>query len=336
MADTRTNGGSGTGAGSLTGRWLVTGAGGMLGRDLVAVLGAGADRRVTAATRAALDLTDPAALRAAVAGHDLVVNAAAWTDVDGAESQEAAATAVNGTGVENLARACAETGALLLHVSTDYVFAGDADRPYPEDAPTAPISAYGRGKLLGEQAVTRLLPRTGYLVRTGWLYGAHGRNFVATILRVAADREHLDVVNDQQGQPTWSYALAQRLVELGEAARDGRAPAGIYHGTATGRTTWYDLAREVFARTGLDPDRIRPTSSDRFVRAARRPSYSVLAHDRWAAAGLPPMAHWRQMLTEALCPAGQPAHGAPVDRRRPAVDPGLTAPHNARKSIAHF
>jgi dTDP-4-dehydrorhamnose reductase len=293
------------GAAERTGAWLVTGAGGMLGRDLVTVLGAGPGRRVTAAARAELDLTDAEAVTTAVAGHDVVVNAAAWTDVDGAEADEAAATAVNGTGVENLARACARTGARLLHVSTDYVFAGDATVPYPEDAPTDPINAYGRGKLVGERAVLTLLPETGYVVRTAWLYGAHGRNFVSTMLRLAADREHLDVVEDQHGQPTWSYALARRLVELGGAARADRAPAGVYHGTASGRTTWYGLAREAFALAGLDPGRIRPTSSDRYPRPARRPSFSVLGHDRWALAALAPLPDWRQMLAGALCPAGQ-------------------------------
>ena len=288
-------------------RWLVTGAGGMLGRDLVAVLTARPGRRVTAADRARLDLTDPAAVRAAVAGHHLVVNAAGWTDVDAAETREAAATAVNGDGVANLARACAESGARLLHVSTDYVFAGDATHPYPEDAPTAPINAYGRSKLAGELAVTRLLPDAGYLVRTAWLYGRHGPNFVATMLRLAAEREHLDVVDDQLGQPTWSYALAEHLVDLGEAAQHGRAPAGVYHGTATGQTSWYGLAREVFARAGLDPDRIRRTTSDRFPRPARRPGYSVLGHAGWARAGLPPMADWRSLLAEALRPPAPPA-----------------------------
>ncbi|MEQ4303489.1 dTDP-4-dehydrorhamnose reductase [Plantactinospora sp. B6F1] len=276
----------------------------MLGRDLVAVLSARHQGRVTAATRAEVDLTDPAAVRAAVAGHRIVVNAAAWTDVDGAERQEAAATAVNGTGVANLAAACAEAGARLLHVSTDYVFAGDAESPYPEDAPTAPVNAYGRSKLAGELAVTRLLPRTGYLVRTAWLYGAHGSNFVTTMLRLAGVRPHLDVVNDQLGQPTWSYALAERLADLGAAAERGTAPAGVYHGTASGHTTWYDLAREVFARTGLDPERIRPTGSDRFPRPARRPGYSVLGHAGWSRAGLVPMVHWRVMLADALRPDG--------------------------------
>jgi dTDP-4-dehydrorhamnose reductase len=278
--------------------WLVTGAAGMLGRDLVEVLTIGG-AQVTAATRADLDITDQAAVDAAVAGHDVVVNAAAWTDVDGAERDEAAATAVNGSGARNVAAACAVSGAVLLQVSTDYVFAGDADTPYAEDAPTAPINAYGRSKLVGEQAVLQLLPAAGYVVRSAWLYGAHGPNFVATMLRLAGERESLDVVDDQHGQPTWSRALAEQLLRLGEAARASEAPPGIYHGTASGVTTWYGLATAIFDGAGLDPDRIRRTTSDRFVRPARRPAYSVLGHDRWKAAGLVPLANWRDMLRSA-------------------------------------
>ncbi|MEV4631123.1 dTDP-4-dehydrorhamnose reductase [Micromonospora sp. NPDC049523] len=286
------------------GNWLVTGAGGMLGQDLVTVLGADPARRFTAATRAELDLTDPEAVRAAVTGHDVVINAAAWTDVDGAETREDEATAVNGAGVENLARACAQAGVRLLHVSTDYVFPGDASQPYQEDAPTAPINAYGRSKLVGERAVTRLLPETGYVVRTAWLYGTHGRNFVNTMLRLATEREQLTVVDDQLGQPTWSYALASRLVELGDAARAGAAPAGIYHGTASGQTTWFGLARAVFALSGLDPDRVRPTTSENYPLPAPRPAYSVLGHDRWRSAGLAPMPDWHEMLGGALADRG--------------------------------
>ncbi|SCE81598.1 dTDP-4-dehydrorhamnose reductase [Micromonospora matsumotoense] len=288
-------------------RVLVTGAGGMLGRDLLAVLAARSDLKVTAATRTDLDITDAEAVRAAVARHDVVLNAAAWTDVDGAERDEAAATAINGDGVAHLARACAGHGARLLHVSTDYVFAGDADTPYAEDAPTDPINAYGRSKLAGERAVARFLPETGYLVRTAWLYGAHGRNFVTTMIGLAATREHLDVVDDQQGQPTWSYALATRLVALADAALAGGAPAGIYHGTCTGRTTWYGLARAAFTLAGLDPDRVRPTTSDRFPRPATRPAYSVLGHDRWAEAGLPPLPDWRDALSDAFDSPTAPA-----------------------------
>ncbi|MFC4018003.1 dTDP-4-dehydrorhamnose reductase [Micromonospora sp. GCM10011542] len=281
-------------------RLLVTGAGGMLGRDLLAVLRPRDDLSVTATTRADLDIADPDAVRDVVAGHDLVINTAAWTDVDGAEAREQAATAVNGDAVANLASACAATGARMIHISTDYVFRGDATEPYPEDAPTCPVNAYGRSKLVGELAVTRLLPDAGYVVRTAWLYSAHGPNFVATMLRLAGERERLDVVNDQRGQPTWSYRLAEQLVALTGAALAGHAAPGVYHGTASGETTWYGLARAVFDLRGLDPDRIRPTTSDGYRRSAPRPAYSVLGHDRWRAANLRPLADWRSALAEAL------------------------------------
>ncbi|MDG6108922.1 dTDP-4-dehydrorhamnose reductase [Dactylosporangium aurantiacum] len=274
-------------------RYLVTGAGGMLGQDLLAALDG---RAVTALKRADLDVTDAPAVAEAVAGHDVVLNAAAWTDVDGAETAYEAALAVNGTGVAVLASACHATGARLVHVSTDYVFDGAGTSPYPEDAPTAPLNAYGRSKLAGEQAVLATLPTTGYVVRTAWLYGAAGRNFVKTMLRLAATRDFVDVVDDQAGQPTWSRDLARRLVELADAD----APAGVYHGTASGQTTWHGLAQAVFTIAGLDPARVRRTTSAAYRTPAARPSYSVLGHDRWAAAGMAPLRDWHTMLTAAL------------------------------------
>ncbi|WP_249938418.1 dTDP-4-dehydrorhamnose reductase [Streptomyces mirabilis] len=287
--------------------WLVTGARGLLGQDVLAELAADPDAAVTGLGRDQLDITDPTAVRAAVTGHGVVVNCGAWTDVDGAERAEAAATAVNGAGVRHLARACADSGALLLHISTDYVFPGDARRPYPEDAPTGPVNAYGRSKLAGERAVAELLPGTGYIVRTAWLYGAHGPNFVATMLELAARRETLDVVADQHGQPTWSRALARQLAALGRAALAGRAPAGIYHGTAAGHTTWCGLARETFRLSGLDPERVRPVDSDKFPRPAARPAFGVLGHGNWLRAGLAPLPRWDDQLTAAL---KAPAFGA--------------------------
>ncbi|WP_432973307.1 dTDP-4-dehydrorhamnose reductase [Dactylosporangium sp. CA-233914] len=286
-------------------RYLVTGAGGQLGHDLRAVLTA-AGRDVTAATRAELDVTDPAKVRDLVEGHDVVLNAAAWTDVDGAEADEAGATAVNGTAVAALAAACAAAGARMVHVSTDYVFAGDASEPYTEDAPTAPINAYGRSKLAGERAVLETLPGTGYVVRTAWLYGAHGGNFVRTMLRLARERDFVEVVDDQVGQPTWSRDLAERLVALADAG----APAGVYHGTASGQTSWHGLAQAVFAAAGHDPARVRRTTSAAYVRPAKRPSYSVLGHGRWAAAGLEPMRPWHAMLTAALADPAFAVHTA--------------------------
>ncbi|MEU5506216.1 dTDP-4-dehydrorhamnose reductase [Streptomyces fungicidicus] len=281
--------------------WLVTGAGGMLGQDVLARL-AEAGERATALDRAALDLTDAAAVRRALERHRpaVVVNCAAWTAVDDAETREAEALAVNGDGPARLADACARTGAVLLHVSTDYVFAGDATAPYAEDAPTAPRSAYGRTKLAGERAVLNTLPDRGYVVRTAWLYGTGGANFVRTMIRLEGQREKLDVVDDQRGQPTWSADLAGLLLALGRGALAGTAPPGVYHGTSSGETTWYGLTREIFRLLGADPDRVHPTTSEAFVRPAPRPAYSVLGHDRFAAAGVAPLRDWRAALAEAF------------------------------------
>ncbi|MCP2336860.1 dTDP-4-dehydrorhamnose reductase [Actinomadura rupiterrae] len=267
---------------------LVTGADGMLGTDLAARLPG-----AVALDRASLDLTDADAVREAVAVHrpDAVVNCAAWTAVDDAEAREDDALAINGTAVGHLAEACREAGARLVQLSTDYVFPGHG--PYGEDDPTGPINAYGRTKLAGEQAA--LAYERSYVVRTAWLYGAHGPNFVATMARLAAERDTVDVVDDQRGQPTWTGDLADRIVRL--VASD--APFGIYHGTNAGETTWFGLAREVFALLGHDPERVRPTTTDRFPRPARRPSNSVLGHKGWDRAGMEPMRDWREALHAA-------------------------------------
>lgn len=272
-------------------RYLVTGAGGMLGADLLDAL---AGRDVTALTRTDLDITDAVAVRAAVAGHDVVINAAAYTAVDAAEADEAAAFAVNAAGVGHLVSAAAETGARLVHLSTDYVFGGAADRPYAEDSSRAPLSAYGRSKAAGEEAALAYSPT--YLVRTAWLYGSRGPSFPATMLRLAAERDTVSVVDDQVGQPTWSHDLAEAIVRL----LDTEAPFGIYHGTNSGETTWYGFARAVFEEAGLDPDRVTATDSSAFVRPAPRPGYSVLGHDAWRRAGLEEMRPWREALTAAM------------------------------------
>ncbi|MFE9865826.1 dTDP-4-dehydrorhamnose reductase [Streptomyces sp. NPDC005506] len=281
--------------------WLVTGAAGMLGRDVLARL-AGESVTAVAANRVALDIADPALVHAALEFHRpaVVVNCAAWTAVDDAESQEEAALRVNGTGPEVLAAACREHGVVLLQVSTDYVFAGDAQKPYPEDATAGPRSAYGRTKLAGERAVLDTLPDTGFIVRTAWLYGAYGPNFVRTMIKLEGVKDALDVVDDQRGQPTWTADLADRLVRLGQAALAGAVPAGIYHGTSGGQTTWFGFTREIFRLLGADPARIRPTTSGAFVRPAPRPAFSVLGHDRWAAAGMEPIRDWRVALAEAF------------------------------------
>jgi dTDP-4-dehydrorhamnose reductase len=290
-------------------RWLVTGAGGMLGTEVVDLLrqatGPGADDDVRALTRAELDVTDAGSVRSAVRGADVVVNTAAWTDVDGAETAEAAAFAVNATAPALLARACAAAGARLVHVSTDYVFAGDAGTPYAEDALPAPRSAYGRTKAAGEWAVRAELPGGAYIVRTAWLYGEHGPNFVRTMLKLQSERDSLAVVDDQRGQPTWARDVAAQIVALVRAD----APVGTYHATASGETTWFGLTRAVLAGVGADPERVSPTTTDRFPRPAPRPAYSVLGHGAWQRAGLSPIRQWDEALTEALpaIAAAQPA-----------------------------
>jgi dTDP-4-dehydrorhamnose reductase len=278
-------------------RWLVTGAGGMLGLDLqVALALAGVpESDVTALARSDLDITDAAQVRDAVRGHDIVVNCAAYTAVDLAESHEAEAFAVNAVGAANVASACRLAGARLVHVSTDYVFGGDATEPYAEDEPQAPRSAYGRTKASGEWAVQAHCPQA-WIVRTAWLYGAGGGNFVKTMARLAGERETLTVVDDQRGQPTWTMDVADAILRL---VGDG-APFGVWHATSQGETTWHGFAREIFTQLGLDAGRVQPISSAQFPAAAPRPAYSVLGHEAWRMAGVAPLPHWRDSLARAL------------------------------------
>ncbi|HKX69549.1 MAG TPA: dTDP-4-dehydrorhamnose reductase [Intrasporangium sp.] len=267
-------------------RVLVTGATGMLAHDLVPALRT-AGHVVTAVGRGDLDVTDAGACTAAAAGHDLVVNCAAWTKVDDAETHEQEAFAVNAVGAANIARAAADAGARVVCISTDYVFDGQATMPYAAEHPPSPRSAYGRTKVAGEWAV-RALCVDSWVVRTAWLYGAGGPNFVSTMLRLAGECDTLDVVDDQQGQPTWTRDLADLIVRM--IAAD--APAGTYHGTSTGRTTWHGLARAVFEARGLDPERVRPTRTDAFPRPAARPAFSVLSHATLEEAGITPIRDW--------------------------------------------
>ncbi len=275
--------------------WLITGAGGQLGTDLCATL---ASDDVHPLRRGDLDISDAAAVAEVIASvqPDVIVNAAAYTLVDAAESDEDAAYRVNAAGPAVLAAALSGTPARLIHVSTDYVFAGDASRPYEVDDPTGPKSAYGRTKLAGEIAVRELLPEASYVVRAAWVYGATGGNFVKTMARLERSRETVDVVDDQRGSPTWSADLARALVELGRSA----APPGVYHGTNTGETTWFGLARAIFEELGADPGRVQPTTTDAFPRPAPRPAYSVLSDAAWKAAGLTPLPPWRDALHAAF------------------------------------
>jgi dTDP-4-dehydrorhamnose reductase len=275
-------------------RLLVTGAAGMLGTDLVA---AAAGHDVIALARADLDVTDPAAVAAAVDGArpDVVVNCAAWTDVDGAEADEAAATAVNGAGAGHVAQAAARAGAHVVHVSTDYVFDGAANEPYTEGAVAHPLSAYGRSKLAGELAVAQAAPDAHAIVRSSWLFGVHGRNFVDTMLRLAQERAEVTVVDDQVGCPTYTGHLATALLSVAD-----RRLRGVLHVAGRGACSWWELARATFTRAGVNCT-VRPGSTAELGRPAPRPAFSVLGSTRVDAPVLP---SWREGLDEHLAARG--------------------------------
>ena len=273
--------------------WLVTGAGGQVGHWVVALL-RDAGTPVVAPTHAELDITDPTAVDALIAEHrpEVVINAAAYTAVDAAEQDEAGADRVNHLGPRYLAEALARYGGRLVHVSTDYVFDGTANRPYEPDDPTGPRSAYGRTKLAGEQAVRAALPDRAHVVRTAWVYGGPNPNFVDTMRRLERERETVDVVADQIGCPTWAADLAAALVELGRAD----LPGGVLHYVNAGQASWYDLAREVFRLAGADPSRVHPVDTAAFPRPAPRPAWSVLSTKAWTAAGLTAPRPWQDAL----------------------------------------
>jgi dTDP-4-dehydrorhamnose reductase len=288
-------------------RWLITGSNGQLGTDLQLLLDADPDATVRAVDVADLDITNSVAVDAAVAefAPDVLVNAAAFTAVDAAEEAEQTAYLVNATGPAVLAAALARHGGRLIHVSTDYVFAGDGSRPYEVEDEPNPRSAYGRTKLAGERAVREVLPDSSYVVRTAWVYGATAANFVKTMTRLERERDTVSVVDDQRGSPTWSADLARALVELARSD----APAGTYHCTNSGDTTWFEFTRAIFAEVGADPSRVLPTTTDAFPRPAPRPAYSVLSPAAWVEAGLAPMPDWRDALRSAFAQYGPELRG---------------------------
>jgi dTDP-4-dehydrorhamnose reductase len=299
---------------------LVPGGRGQLGSDL-ATLGARLGT-VSAPGSAELDITSDGAVRAAVAHlagsaratgrRPVVVNAAAYTAVDAAETDEATAHLVNAHGPAVLARACAEAGVPMIHVSTDYVFDGDGDRPYEPADPTGPRSVYGHTKLAGEQAVLSGTDRS-WVVRTAWVYGSGGGNFVKTMAKLESQRDQLSVVDDQRGTPTWTADLAAGLLDLAAAIASDRGPGDrVLHRTGGGETTWFGLARAVFEELGADPERVRPCTTADFPRLAPRPAYSVLSDATWRAAGLVPSVPWREALATFFVEHGAALRGAPV------------------------
>ena len=277
---------------------LITGSNGQLGTELVSRYTDRPFDEVFAGDLPDLDITSEESVSQIFANiaPDLVINCAAWTAVDAAEEKEIAAYAVNAEGPAILAQNCARVGARMIHLSTDYVFAGDATEPYQENDHAAPVTAYGRTKLAGEKYVQEILPNNHVIIRTAWLYSPHGHNFVKTIIRAQAERETLSVVTDQIGQPTSASDLADQIVALA----DNYQGSGIFHGTNSGVTSWFEFARAIMEEIGEDPERILPTGSSSYVQLAPRPPYSVLGHQAWMSVGMQPMRDWREALHDAM------------------------------------
>jgi dTDP-4-dehydrorhamnose reductase len=270
-------------------RVLITGAGGMLGQDVSRAVQAAGDEPV-GLDRSRLDITDGGSVAAAVASArpGMVVNCAAWTDVDGAEDGYEAALAVNGPGAGQVAAAAAAAGAWMIHVSSDYVFDGRKLAAYVESDAVGPLSGYGRSKLAGELEVAAAAPESHTIVRSSWLFGAGGKCFPKTIRRLAAERDELNVVSDQIGCPTFTGHLAAALVELA-----GAPPLGLLHVAGAGRCSWFEFAREIVATAGLRCE-LRPITTDQYPLPAPRPAYSVLESERDA----PALPHWSEGLAQ--------------------------------------
>jgi len=287
---------------------LVPGGHGQLGHDLVAAAPEGSV--VLAPGSGELDVTQASAvvgavdeLAAAAAKADLpaiVVNAAAYTAVDAAETDQNKAYSVNADGPRLLAAVCSSRQIPLVQVSTDYVFSGDKTGPYEVDDPVGPKSIYGVTKLAGESSVLRS-GAEAWVVRTSGVYGVHGHNFVKSIARLESERDTLSVVDDQRVSPTWSADLAAGLLRLAGLIVTGNGPASrILHCTGSGETTWYGFARAIFEEIGADPGRVKPCTTADFPRPAKRPANSVLSQAAWIDAGLTPLPHWREALVEAF------------------------------------
>lgn len=273
----------------------MTGAGGQVG-GLLAVEAASRGYAVSAFSRDELDITDLAAVDRHVEGADVVVNCAAFTNVDASESEPQAAHAINAVGPGNLAQACARVGARLVHISTDYVFSGELNRPYEISDKTGPLSVYGRSKLDGELAVHAALPEA-HVVRTSWVYtGGSGADFVAVMRKLAATDRVIDVVADQTGSPTYARDLVGALLEVAA----GQVSSRLLHVANSGAASRFEQARAVFEAEGADPDRVRPVDTDAVPRPAHRPVFSALAMDESVRAGLSPLRPWRDALQAAL------------------------------------
>lgn len=278
--------------------WLITGGSGQLGIAVSQELDKLGIAFDTWSSRD-LDITQSSNTSEAIEklSPTVIINCAAWTDVDGAENHEIDASRVNSDGPENLAIAAKRCNSKLIHVSTDYVFSGESQTPWQIADEINPQSAYGRTKAQGESRVLANYSENSFLVRTAWLYSPWGKNFAKTMTKLALKGTgEVRVVDDQVGQPTSASDLAKQLVELGLST----SPAGIYHGTNSGQASWYEFAQEIFKLASADVGRVTPVSSSEYPRPAKRPSYSVLSHDAWANTSVKAMRDWRIALAEAM------------------------------------
>jgi dTDP-4-dehydrorhamnose reductase len=273
---------------------VVTGAAGQLGKDVLLELER-KNHQAYGLDRQQLDITIEEDVIAYISEvkPDVILHCAAYTNVDAAEENEDAAYAVNAAGTEYLAKAASQNGAKMLYVSTDYVFDGSANEPYEVDEPTKPLGAYGRTKLAGEQLLQKHLNEF-FIVRTAWVFGIHGNNFVKTMLRLGKERGEVGVVHDQVGSPTYTVDLAQFMVELMETDK-----FGVYHATNSGICSWYEFAVEIFKQAELDV-KVNPLTTDQFPRPAARPKYSVLSKKRIEQEGLKPLRDWKKALAAFL------------------------------------
>jgi len=278
-------------------KWAITGGSGQLSRSLVDLL----DKEgvpYIAWSHKDLDVADDSSISVIKeTSPDLLINCAAWTNVDAAEEFPEKATRVNQVGPRNMARAAKELKIPLIHISTDYVFSGQSRQPWSTDSKTEPMSTYGLSKLLGEKEISKNLDRNFYILRTAWLYGPYGRNFSKTILKKAlTSKDSINVVNDQIGQPTTTKSLAEQIFKVAQQ----NIPSGTYHATNTGQASWWDFAREIFELAGEDVERVRSSTSEDFPSNVKRPKYSVLDQSAWSKVGMETMPEWRRALKEVF------------------------------------
>ena len=272
---------------------LLTGSSGMLGLDLNRVLNK--NHEVLATPSSSMDITDLNQIESQISTYkpDIIINSAAYTNVDECEFNPNLAYKVNSIGAKNLAIACDKFNSKLIHISTDYVFNGENDRPYTENDKTEPINIYGETKLKGEEFIQNICDNY-IILRTSWLYGINGNNFVKTMLELSKSHDEISVVEDQRGSPTYTYDLAIAIFELLK-----NDYSGVYHLTNRGNCSWLEFAKNIFEITGIDVD-LKPVTSEEFPRAAKRPKYSVLNNEKWENAGLKPLRNYKKALNDCL------------------------------------